>query len=245
MSQSRFVSTLHWAFILAAPLLLVVGGTVAYTKLTEHAPIVAVPDVVDHDVFAAIGTLKDAGFEVAATAADSPRPGGTILAQRPTNGHQLEQGSTVTITVARTRATVPDVTTMNIDAAKVALAKRGLLNVAITPDYRDDVDPGTVMSTTPEAYQQAMKRDAIEVVVATDPHVKMPMVLGLDQAAATAELQNLGLDVVVKTETNRSVPAGVVVGSSVDAGRRALRGDTITLTVSLGPKQLSVPKGKG
>ncbi len=160
--------------ILAAPLLLVFGGTLAYVKLTEHAPIVAVPDVVDHDVFAAIGTLKDAGFEVEATAADSPRPGGTILAQRPTNGHELEQGSTVTITVARTRATVPDVTTMNIDDAKVTLAKRGLLNVAITPDYRDDVDPGTVMSTTPAAYLKATKRDAIEVVVATDPHVKMP-----------------------------------------------------------------------
>ena len=139
----------HWAVILAAPLLLAFGATLAYVKLTEHAPIVAVPDVVDHDVFAAIGTLKDAGFEVEATAADSPRPGGTILAQRPTNGHKLEEGSTVTITVARTRATVPDVTTMNIDDAKVTLAKRGLLNVAITPDYRDDVDPGTVMSTTP------------------------------------------------------------------------------------------------
>ena len=198
--------------ILAAPLLLVVGGTLAYSKLTEHTPIVAVPDVVDRDVFAAIGTLKDAGFDVSATAADSPRPGGTILAQHPSNGHQLEEGSTVTITVARTRATVPDVTTMNIDDAKVALAKRGLLNVAITPDYRGDVDPGTVMSTTPAAYLQATKRDPIEVVVAMDPHVTMPTVEGLDQATATTDLQNLGLHVAVKSLTNRNVPAGVVLG---------------------------------
>ena len=54
----------HWAVILAAPLLVITGGALAYAKLTEHAPIVAVPDVVDTDVFAAIGTLKDAGFEV-------------------------------------------------------------------------------------------------------------------------------------------------------------------------------------
>src|SRR6185312_6810266 len=47
----------HWAVILAAPLLLVVGGAIAYAKLTEHAPIVKVPDVVDRDVFSAASIL--------------------------------------------------------------------------------------------------------------------------------------------------------------------------------------------
>jgi beta-lactam-binding protein with PASTA domain len=143
--------------------------------------------------------------------------------------------------VARTRATVPDVVTMNIEDAKVALARRGLINVAITPDYRDDVDPGTVMSTAPAAYLKASKRDALTVVVAADPHVKMPNVVGLDQATATSNLHALGLDVAVQTASNKSAPVGQVLKSNPGDGDTLVRGDTVTLTVSSGPKQIAVP----
>ena len=231
----------HWAVILAAPLLVIVGGVLAYAKLTERAPSVAVPDVVDHDVFSAFGALKNAGFEWKVKATDSPRPVGTVLAQDPANGQQLEEGSTVYITVARATATVPDVVTMNIEAAKVALGRRGLSNLLITLDYRDDVDPGTVMSTKPGAYVEATKRDALEVVVAADPHVKMPNVVGLDQATATASLHDLGLDVAVQTSSSKSAPAGRVLKSDPSDGDTAVRGDTVTLTVSSGPKQIAVP----
>jgi len=231
----------HWAVILAAPVFVLAGGVVVYAKITEHGPSVAVPDVVDHDVFAAIGTLRQAGFHVQAVAADSPRPGGIILAQHPSNGHELEQGSTVMITVARTRATVPDVLTLKLENARAELTKRGLTNIMITPDYRDDVDPGTVMSTTPAAFLKATKSDPIVVVVAADPHVTMPNVVGLDQGAATSQLHALGLDVAVQTASSKSAPLGQVLKSNPGDGDTLTRGDTVTLTVSSGPKQIAVP----
>src|SRR3954469_6518726 len=85
----------HWAIILAAPLLVIVGGAIAYTKLTEGGPSVVVPDVVGTDAFAAAAALDAAGLHYDVVAADSARPGGTILDQDPTNGKKLEQGSAV------------------------------------------------------------------------------------------------------------------------------------------------------
>jgi len=231
----------HWAVILAAPLLLVVGGAVAYAKLTEHAPIVAVPDVVDRDVFSAAKVLQDAGFEVDSRAADSWRPGGTILDQDPTNGKKLEQGSTVMLTVSRTRATVPSVLGMSIGDATATLEKRGFFNPTVTPDYRDDVDVGTVTRTNPGAGLQADKSVPIEVVVAADPHVELRQVVGVDQGTATNLLRGDGLVVAVQTASSKTRPAGTVLKSSPGAGTTVVRGDTITLTVSSGPRQVNVP----
>jgi serine/threonine-protein kinase len=235
----------HWAVILAAPLLLVVGGAIAYAKLTEHAPMAKVPDVVDRDVFSAASILKSAGFEVDSVAADSSRPGGTILDQDPGNGKKLEQGSTVRLTVSRTRATVPYVVTMGLGDAKVTLAKRGFLNLTVTPDYRDDVDVGTVMRTNPGANLQADKSAAIEVVVAADPHVELRDVVGVDQRTATNLLQDDGLVVAVQTASSKTRPAGTVLKSSPGAGTTVVRGDTITITVSSGPKQVNVESTVG
>jgi len=231
----------HWVVILAAPLLLLVGGIAAYAKLTEGGPMVAVPDVTDRDVFAAISIMHDAGFKLEATAQDSPRPGGIVLAQRPPTGQKLEEGSTVNVSVASTSADVPDVTTLDIGAAKVALAKRGLSNVTVTPDYRDDVDPGTVMSTNPAAYLRARKTEPLEVVVAADPHVKVPNVVGVDQASATSQLQAVGLDVNVRTASSSTRPGGQVIKTDPGTDETVVRGDTITLTVSSGPRQVNVP----
>jgi serine/threonine-protein kinase len=231
----------HWVVILAAPLVLVTGGIVAYVKLTEHPPMVAVPDVVDRDVFAAAAIIEQAGFDIDPRFVDTPRPGGIILEQRPNNGHKLEEGSAVVLTVSKTDAEVPDVATIDVEAAKAELRRRGFTNPVVTPDYRDDVEPGTVMGTSPAAYLRAKKADPLELVVATDPHVKVPNVVGLDQATATSQLQAVGLDVNVQTASSNSRPAGEVTKTSPGTDQTVVRGDTITLTVSSGPKQVNVP----
>ena len=137
--------------ILAAPLLLVAGGVVAYAKLTEAAPIGAVPDVVDRDVFAAAAILQDAGFEVdsrrrrqPASRRHDPRRSARSTAKK------LEEGSTVMLTISKT-----DADGARRDARWTSTtrrwrcAQRGFTNFTVTPDYRDDVDAGTVMSTNP------------------------------------------------------------------------------------------------
>src|SRR5215207_751985 len=231
----------HWVVILAAPLLLIAGGAFAYAKITEPAPTAPVPDIVDRDILAAIGILKEAGFSVRATPVDNARPGGIVLSQHPASGDMLEEGSGVEVTVSKTDALVPEVSTMDVEDAMVALRARGFSNFNPVPDYRDDVDPGTVMSTNPAVNIRARKLDPIELVVATDPHVKVPSVVGAFQADATAQLQAIGLDVNVQTQSSNSRAAGVVIKTRPGTGETVVRGDTITLTVSSGPKQVNVP----
>jgi len=217
----------------------------AFAKLTESAPSVAVPDVVDRNVFSAAAIMHDAKLNIRSQFADSERPGGVVLSQEPANGHKLEEWSTVVLVISRTDAVVPDVSTLDVEAAKVALRKRGFTNFTVTPDYRSDVDPGTVMSTTPAAFLRSPKTDPLDLVVAADPHVKVPNLIGLDQASATSQLQALGLDVAVQNASSRSVAAGQVIKSSPGGGATAVRGDTVTLTVSSGPKQVVVPNVLG
>jgi serine/threonine-protein kinase len=72
--------------------------------------------------------------------------------------------------------------------------------------------------------------------------VSVPDVVGLDQASATSELQALGLEVEIQFASSRSKPAGEVLRSSPGTDATAVRGDTVTLTVSSGPKQVTVPE---
>jgi serine/threonine-protein kinase len=240
VATTRTWKARHWAVILAAPLLVIAGGVIAYAKLTDHAPSVPVPDVVNTNVFSGASAVKNAGFEFETVAVDSPSPGGTIVAQRPNNGTKLEQGSTVTLTVSRVNAVVPYVVGTDVDSAKAKLAQKGFFNLKITPDYRDDIDVGTVTSTNPGANIKADKSAALEVVVAADPHVKLPNVVTLDQASATQQLQGLGLEVAIQTASSKTAPAGQVLKSSPGSGSTLVRGDTVTLTVSSGPKPVDV-----
>ncbi len=158
-----------------------------------------------------------------------------ILAQHPANGTKAERGSTVRLTVSRVNATVPDVVSLDEAAARSALARRGLVNLTITPAYRDDVDPGTVVSTSPAAFLQVAKTQPMELVVAQDPHVKVPNVLGLDQAAATDQLHGRGLEVVVQTASSKT-DAGRVLKVSPGVDHVLVRGDTVTITVGVRAK---------
>ena len=77
--------------------------------------------------------------------------------------------------------------------------------------------------------------------VARDPHVTVPNLVSTDQATATNNLQQLGLVVAVKNGSSSTVPAGNVISMSPGANRVLVRGDTVTLTVSTGPKLVKVP----
>jgi serine/threonine-protein kinase len=230
----------HLVTIVATPLVVVAGGAFAYYELTRP-PAVHVPNVVDRDVFAAADTLQKAGFRVDSIVADNPRPGGVVFAQSPRRGRVVDEGSTVTITISDVVATVPDVVGADVDSALATIHRVGFANVQVVDDYRDDFDPGTVVGTTPVPYSDASKSEPLQVVVARDPHVTVPNLVAVDQPTATATLQQLGLVVAVKTASSRTVAAGLVISASPSVDHVVVRGTTVTLTVSSGPKLVPVP----
>jgi serine/threonine-protein kinase len=230
----------HIAVIAAAPLVLAATGGFAYVQLTRP-PSVRVPGVVDRDVFTAAHTLQQAGFHVDPVVVHDPRPAGVVFAQSPPRGAHLDEGSHVTITISAVTATMPDVVGTSVDDALASLRKQGLVNVTLDDDYRGDYDPGTVVGSTPPAFAEASKANDVVVVVARDPHVTIPSLVGTDEATARSKLGDLGLTVAVKRASSRTVATGLVMSVSPSPDRIVVRGTTVTLTISSGPRLLSVP----
>ena len=141
------------------------------------------PNVVDRDLFTASYTLEKAGFHVDSIIANNPRPPGVVFAQSPRRGLTVEEGSTVTITISDVAATMPDVVGADEATALVSIRHVGFANVQVVDDFRDDVDPGTVVGTTPVPYADGSKAEPVKVVVARDPHVTVPNLVAVDQAA--------------------------------------------------------------
>lgn len=69
-----------------------------------------------------------------------------------------------------------------------------------------------------------------------------PGVLGLDEAAATAELEDSGLRAEAgEPAYSENVDAGLVIATDPGPGGKVLDGGTVTLTLSLGPERYDVP----
>lgn len=77
-------------------------------------------------------------------------------------------------------------------------------------------------------------------------YTSTPSVVSLDQAAATARLDEAGLEASVDQEVySESVAAGVVIATDPKPGERILPGDTVELTVSRGKERYDVPDLRG
>lgn len=73
-----------------------------------------------------------------------------------------------------------------------------------------------------------------------------PAVLGLDEAAASAELEKAGLDAEPgEPAYSENVAAGLVIATDPGPGGKVLDGGTVTLTLSLGPERYDVPQLAG
>lgn len=69
-----------------------------------------------------------------------------------------------------------------------------------------------------------------------------PGVLGLDEAAAAAELEDAGLDAETgEPAYSENVAAGLVIATDPGPGGTVLDGGTVTLVLSLGPERYDVP----
>jgi serine/threonine-protein kinase len=74
--------------------------------------------------------------------------------------------------------------------------------------------------------------------------VDVPRVTGLDVDRATARLERQGLKIAMR-EIRNPKPPGTVVGSDPGQGKKVDEGSTVTLIVSTGPGQVSVPDVAG
>lgn len=191
-------------------------------------------------------------FEVAQQKSD--QPAGTVLEQDPTGDSQALEGSTVNVIVAgdqnvdytddnkdseEEKVVVPSVKGYLEKDAVNALNNAGL-KVVKNYEYSDSVDAGKVVSQTPAGGSSVDSGTTVTIVVSQgQKSVNVPSVLGDTKDAASSKLTGEGLKVAVKEAYSDSVAAGKVISQSIASGKTVPAGTTVTITVSLGPEEVS------
>lgn len=173
---------------------------------------------------------------------------GTVMNTDPGGGKRIRGNGAVTLTISRGPevAIVPDLKGKPLEAAKAELTSAGLTPGAVTQAFSQDVAQGSVISTDPAGGQKRALDTLVAMVVSKGRPVPVPAVTGTSLAQARATLEGLGLKVeTAPEEVNSPSPAGTVANQSIGAGTQAATGDTVTLTVSKGPRQIPVPDVTG
>ncbi|MGZ9930492.1 Stk1 family PASTA domain-containing Ser/Thr kinase [Streptomyces sp. NC-S4] len=173
---------------------------------------------------------------------------GTVMKTDPPGGGRIRGNDAVTLTISRGPevVAVPNLKGRPLEEAKAELTQSGLAPGMVTQAFSQDVAQGSVISTNPAGGEKRALDTAVSLVVSKGRPVPVPSVTGLPADQATAALEALGLKAVTAPEqVNAPFAAGTVANQSIGAGTQAAAGDTVTLTVSKGPRQVPVPNVTG
>ncbi|MET9519838.1 Stk1 family PASTA domain-containing Ser/Thr kinase [Streptomyces sp. NPDC002994] len=169
---------------------------------------------------------------------------GTVMNSDPASRARIRDNGSVTLVVSRGPETVkvPDVEGLPLAKAKSELKKAGLAPGIVTRTFSEDVPQGSVVSTDPAAGTERRPDSAIAVVVSKGSPVEVPDVTGESVQDATSALEEAGFTVkVAPGRITSQEEAGSVARQSAAEGAELAEGDTITLTVSKGPRMIPVP----
>ncbi|MFD7120606.1 Stk1 family PASTA domain-containing Ser/Thr kinase [Streptomyces sp. NPDC059922] len=234
------------AAVVAVLLVLGIGTGVWYINSGQFT---RVPSLLGQSEQEARKRLSDAGLEVKVTKDFSDSFGrGTVMGSDPAPRARIRGNGAVTVVISRGPeiVKVPDVESMPLGEARRALKKVGLAAGVVTREFDDNIQQGTVISSAPASGSEVRPDSGVALVVSKGSPVDVPDVTGESVQDATEELADQGLKVKVAAgRVNSPEDAGSVARQSAAEGAQLARGDTVTLTVSQGPRMISVPDVTG
>lgn len=193
---------------------------------------------------------------------------GQIIAQSEESGNSVKVGTTVTVTLAAAGSTassdgtsstgsttssttttttnskvkVPPVVGKDENAAKSAITAAGLTVGTVSEASSDTVESGLVISQSPSANSETESGGKVNIVLSSGPNKKkVTDVIGHESSRAQSELAGDGFKVEVKETYSDDMRAGLVVSTSPDRGTYVQPGSTVTITVSKGREQVTIP----
>jgi beta-lactam-binding protein with PASTA domain/predicted Ser/Thr protein kinase len=234
-----------WPWILAVLLLAAAGAAAwfAYTKIQDQLNAnkpVSVPNVVGIREQLAVTKIRNANLaphvnhETSDTVAK-----GIVLDQNPSAGTRVTKNNGVTIVVSsgKPKVAVPDVRGKSRDDAVSTLANAGLAAKVVS--VHSNKPPDTVTGQFPHPGTTVVKGTSVQINVSSGPKpVSVPYVVGLPFDQASGQLQDAGF-AVSRKNVEGDQPKDTVVAE--DPTGTAAPGATITLSVSKGPKESTVP----
>ncbi|HEY9390976.1 MAG TPA: Stk1 family PASTA domain-containing Ser/Thr kinase [Mycobacteriales bacterium] len=158
-----------------------------------------------------------------------------VIAQQPTAGTPLDEGTEVDITVGLGPESiqVPPVKGMTYDAAASLLTSQGLTPTRQDQDSSEPV--GTVIGTSPEIGQAVPKNSSVTVFVSNGKS-QVPSVIGQTSEQAMDTLSKAGFTNVTEVDQPRAdVPEFQVFSQSPPGGTTAKPNDPIQIFVAVPP----------
>ncbi|NKY16669.1 Stk1 family PASTA domain-containing Ser/Thr kinase, partial [Streptomyces somaliensis] len=194
--------------------------------------------------------LADEGLDVGSTREEysGAYERGTVMGTDPAPGERVRGNGSVDLVVSRGPriVEVPELRGRPLAAAKGLLRRAGLAVGVVTEEFDGGVAKGSVVGSDPPAGTERSPDAAVALVVSKGAPIDVPAVVGRPLAGARAALADAGFRVEVAGERVHSPhPAGSVAAQSLPGGARAAEGDTVTLTLSKGPRPVTVPDVTG
>jgi serine/threonine-protein kinase len=236
-----------WPWLLALLLVVLAGvaGWYAYGQIQDSlsgSETASVPYVVAQREDLAVQNILEQGLEpnVHREPHETVQEG-QVFDQSPDGGVRIDKGGVVDISVSTgpPQVEVPNVKGRSRDDAIAALVEAGL-----KPKVREvfnTAQPGTVIAQAPAGGEMVTQGTVVQINVSKglEP-LDVPNVIGQQYDSAAGQLQGRGF-AVARRDVDSSQPKDTVIDQEPGGGSELARGGTVTLFVSKGPKESTIP----
>ncbi len=210
-----------------------------------------VPELVNQDQDTAVGMLQEAGLDpvFGEEQFSEDVPAGVVISADPAAGAEAIRNSDVELVVSKGQERFsidPGLVNQPLEAVQAALAD---VPVALqsSQEFDEDVPAGSVIRFEPAAGAQLKRGETVTAVVSQGrAPVDVPNVVGQSPDAAQENLEQLGFTVSRDEGRSAEVSTGAVMAVSPGPGDGAQPyGSDVTITVSIGVPQVTVPDVRG
>jgi serine/threonine-protein kinase len=234
-----------WLLALGAAIALGIGAWLFYDNVRDQIDAnepVAVDDYNGILEQKAVALIRGDGFvENVRRLPNGDVKQGYVYDQDPDAGAKQPKGSVVTILVSsgKKNVSVPSLVGKSRDTAVKELTSLGL--DADVHEVPSDKQSDIVTAQDPRPGTVVVEGASVRVNVSSGPKpVAVPAVIGQTYDTAAAQLQSAGFT-VGRADVESDRPAGEVVDQDPPGNSTASRGSSVTLSVSQGPKTVTVP----
>jgi len=242
-TERRGMSPWIWVALIVVAILLGLGVAAALGAFSE----LRVPQTAGMTVTEAKAAIAKVGLVVATetvSASDSVAQD-LVIGTDPAAGAAAKSGDGITLIVSSgpQKIAVPDVVGSGETSAVVAILRSGFKNNPdITRDFNSKYPAGTVYKVEPAAGDMALPGTTLHIWVSQGTEmVTVPTVVGETETNATKDLNKAGFDVKVVKIADASATKGTVTDQTPAGATQAAKSSVVTITVSTGPEQVTVP----
>ena len=233
-------------------LLAVIGIFFALNGHKNTADLVSVPDFTDTSNISQARVeeqLKTLGLKLdARDDATSSQPKGTITKQNPKGGKKVAKGSTVSVwfSTGPQAVSVPDVSGKTQEEAKGILEAAGFkIGNVMTVDSAS-IEKDKVVNTNPAAHSKQTKGTIITLYISSGMTKIPDNLIGQPKDTVIEQLKQAGLtQITIESEYSDSIASGAVTRVEPGVGSTVEAGTAVTIWVSTGKQQISVPSVVG